>query len=48
MHVLFQGKYRMAEGDDMSKHPGHDVRFPYKPEEIIKLRQGITESILKK
>ncbi len=28
--------------------PGHDVRFPYKPEEIIKLRQGITEGILKK
>ncbi|MFC1838826.1 hypothetical protein ACFL1N_04540 [Thermodesulfobacteriota bacterium] len=47
MHVLFQGKYQMTDGDDMSKHPGHDIRFPYKPEEILKLRQGITEGIIK-
>lgn len=47
MHVLFQGKYKMSEGDDMSNHPGHDIRFPYKPEEIIKLRQGMTEGIIK-
>ena len=47
MHVLFQGKYQMSDGDDMSKHPGHDVRLPYKPEEILKLRRGITEGIIK-
>ena len=47
MHILFHGKYQMSEGDDMSNHPGHDVRFPYKPDEIVKLRQGITEGIIK-
>lgn len=29
------------------KPHSHDVRFPYKPDEIIKLRQGITEGIIK-
>ncbi len=45
MHILFQGKYQMSEGDDMSRHPSHDIRLPYKPEEKEKLRKGDTEGI---
>jgi hypothetical protein len=46
MHVLFQGSYRMAAGEDVSGHPNHADREPYPLEEIVKLRQGITEGIL--
>jgi hypothetical protein len=45
MHVLFQGKYLMAPGEDMSGHPKHSDRHPYDPEDIVKLRKGITEGI---
>jgi hypothetical protein len=48
MHVLFQGKYQMAAGDDISGHPKHSDRHPYEPAERAKLRKGITEGILGK
>jgi hypothetical protein len=46
MHVLFQGKYKMAPGADKGSHPRHEDREPYKPGEIIKLRRGVTRGIL--
>jgi hypothetical protein len=46
MHVLFQGRYQMSVGEDMSGHPKHSDRHPYKPEDIVKLRKGITKGIL--
>lgn len=48
MHVLFEGKYQMAPGEDISGHPKHSDRHPYEPDEIVKLRQGITEGIIGK
>jgi hypothetical protein len=45
MHVLFQGRYLMAPGEDMSGHPKHSDRHPYDPEDIEKLRKGITTGI---
>jgi hypothetical protein len=48
MHVLFQGKYRMMPGEDMSVHPNHKDRHPYAPAEIKKLRKGDTKNILNK
>jgi len=48
MHVLFQGKYHMGAGDDMSSHPRHSDRHPYDKDEIVKLRKGITQDILGK
>jgi hypothetical protein len=45
MHVLFQGRYQMAPGEDVSGHPKHSDRLPYDPEDIEKLRKGITEGI---
>ncbi len=48
MHVLFQGRYQMAAGEDMSGHPKHSDRHPYEPDEIIKLRKGITKGIIGK
>jgi len=38
-------KWSVSEGYDMSDHPKHDSRLPYSPEDIIKLRKGITEGI---
>jgi hypothetical protein len=35
----------MAPGEDMSGHPKHSDRHPYDPEDIVKLRKGITEGI---
>jgi hypothetical protein len=48
MHVLFQGHYQMAAGEDMSGHPKHENRHPYDPDEIIELRRGNTADILGK
>jgi hypothetical protein len=48
MHVLFQGKYKMAPGADAGTHPRHEDREPYKPDEITKLRKGVTKGILSK
>jgi len=48
MHVLFQGRYQMAPGEDVSGHPRHEDREPYEQSEIIKLRMGVTEGILNK
>jgi hypothetical protein len=48
MHVLFQGRYQMTPGQDISGHPKHSDRHPYEPDEIVKLRKGITEGILSK
>jgi len=45
MHVLFQGRYQMAPGEDISGHPKHSDRHPYDPEDIEKLRKGITVGI---
>jgi hypothetical protein len=45
MHVLFQGKYKMAPGEDMSGHPKHSNRLPYDPKDVVKLRKGITRGI---
>jgi hypothetical protein len=46
MHVLFQGKYEMAPGEDMSGHPKHEDRHPYELDEIVELRKGNTAGIL--
>jgi hypothetical protein len=46
MHVLFQGKYTMAPGEDMSGHPKHKDRIPYSQKEILALRKGNTAGIL--
>ena len=45
MHVLFESKYSMSAGHDISQHPSHDIRLPYPKEDILKLRKGITEGI---
>jgi hypothetical protein len=35
----------MAKGADMSAHPKHSDRHPYKPAEILKLRKGDPKSV---
>ena len=45
MHVLFQGRYQMAPGEDMSGHPKHSDRHPYALEDVEKLRKGITDGV---
>lgn len=45
MHVLFQGKYQISETDDIPNHLSHAARHSYKPDEVVKLRQGITEGV---
>jgi hypothetical protein len=48
MHVLFQGKYKMKKGDDMSGHPEHSDRHPYPKADILKLRKGVTKGVFDK
>jgi hypothetical protein len=48
MHVLFQGRYKMHKGADMSAHPKHSDRHPYAEVDKVKLRKGITKGIFEK
>jgi hypothetical protein len=48
MHILFQGKYKMAKGADPSTHPKHSDRKPYSKADVLKLRKGITEGVIGK
>jgi hypothetical protein len=48
MHVLFEGKYKMAKGADPSTHPKHSDRKPYAKADILKLRKGITKGVIGK